>query len=174
MRLDAVIAALHQDDFPHVASTNKGAYSLKTIRRITAIILTGSLVLASARPSRSQVQALVAPAVCATGVGCVLLGAVTVGGIVYYIWQNQQTGHRYRASADGTVFRSEGNYNEPGKVEIHFATSPEGYRNMLRRFRNEGRSLTLKIRRVGGPLPFKCIFEGSDAEAGYYDDRRSR
>jgi hypothetical protein len=46
-------------------------------------------------PAHAQVEIL-APAICSTGVGCVLLGTVVIGGIGYYLWKNNQTGEEYR------------------------------------------------------------------------------
>lgn len=70
--------------------------SLKpTLRRTTAIAAAVALTFSTAKPARSQAQLLL-PAACATGVGCVLVGTVVVAGIVYYVWQNNQTGQQYR------------------------------------------------------------------------------
>lgn len=44
-----------------------------------------------------------APAICATGVGCVLLGTVVVGGSVAYVWQNG--GQRFVTNAVGNILR---------------------------------------------------------------------
>jgi hypothetical protein len=50
---------------------------------------------------------------------------------------------------------------------------------MAERFRREGRRIRLvEARRVrnaardGGVIQYLCIFEGPDAEAGYYNDSR--
>lgn len=70
------------------------------------------------------------------------------------------------------AFQSE-NHNIPGQVEIHNAATEEGCRDMARRFKREGRRLTLrKIEFVGGQLPFKCEFVGEDATDNYYGDDR--
>lgn len=45
--------------------------------------------------ANSNPAALVAPAACATGVGCILIGVAVVGGAAYYVWQsNQKTPRR--------------------------------------------------------------------------------
>ncbi|HTL88238.1 MAG TPA: hypothetical protein VL134_02480, partial [Leptolyngbya sp.] len=64
---------------------------MKRIQSVIAIGLVGSFAFSTAKPAQSQAQVL-APAVCATGVGCVLIGVATVGGIAYWVWQNNQTG----------------------------------------------------------------------------------
>jgi hypothetical protein len=62
-----------------------------------AIALTVSLSLAFTAPiqTRANPAVLAAPAICATGIGCVLLGTVIIGGIAYYAWQNSQTQEKY-------------------------------------------------------------------------------
>lgn len=39
--------------------------------------------------------AIVAPALCSTGVGCVFVGIAVIGTIGYAVWQNTQTGERH-------------------------------------------------------------------------------
>ncbi|BAY58531.1 hypothetical protein NIES2135_54040 [Leptolyngbya boryana NIES-2135] len=63
--------------------------------------------------------------------------------------------------------------NIPGQREVHYAATEQGCQDMARRFKNEGRQLRLrKTERVGGPLSWKCVFEGSDATDNYYGDDR--
>ncbi|BAY55288.1 hypothetical protein NIES2135_21110 [Leptolyngbya boryana NIES-2135] len=53
-----------------------------------AIALTLSLSAVTFQPREARSNpALVAPAACATGVGCVLVGVAVVGGLAYYVWQ---------------------------------------------------------------------------------------
>ena len=49
-----------------------------------------------ATPARANPALVAAPAICATGVGCILVGTVVVAGVAYYVWQNSQTGEEYR------------------------------------------------------------------------------
>lgn len=67
---------------------------MSKIGRIVAI----ALALSIGMPTKTQANpaAALAPAICATGVGCVLLGTVVIGGIAYYVWQNSQTGEEYK------------------------------------------------------------------------------
>jgi hypothetical protein len=75
---------------------------MSKIQPIRARCLAGAISLMSAialpqfspPPAQAQVEIL-APAICSTGIGCVLLGTVVIGGIGYYVWQNSQTGDRY-------------------------------------------------------------------------------
>jgi hypothetical protein len=64
--------------------------------------------------------------------------------------------------------------NIPGQQEVHGAVSESACYDMAHQFRKDGRTLRLKeVRFVGGTeLPYVCIFEGEDAESGYFDDRR--
>jgi hypothetical protein len=62
-----------------------------------AISLTSAIALPQFMPPPAQAQVeVLAPAICSTGVGCVLLGTVVIGGIAYYVWQNSQTGEEYQ------------------------------------------------------------------------------
>lgn len=67
---------------------------MKTISRITSIVLACNIFVSSI-PRAQANPALVAPTVCATGIGCVLVGTIVVGGIVYYVWRNSK-GKTYR------------------------------------------------------------------------------
>jgi len=62
--------------------------------------------------------------------------------------------------------------NVPGEREVHAAGSEEDCYKMLKRFKAEGRDLKLRVEFSTGELPVRCIFEGADAEAEYYRDRR--
>lgn len=55
------------------------------------------------KPAQSNPAAL-APALCATGVGCALVGTVVIGGGLYYIWE-YQGGKQLAADAAGNVLR---------------------------------------------------------------------
>ncbi|NJL41597.1 MAG: hypothetical protein HC899_36585 [Leptolyngbyaceae cyanobacterium SM1_4_3] len=46
-------------------------------------------------PAKANPALVAAPAICATGVGCILVGTVVVAGVAYYVWQNSQTGEEY-------------------------------------------------------------------------------
>jgi hypothetical protein len=65
---------------------------------------------------------------------------------------------------------------EDGVRELHAVTSADLCNRMAERFKREGRKVELvDIQRNPNPgamLPFLCIFEGEDAKAGYYNDRR--
>lgn len=67
---------------------------MKRIRSLIAVALAGSLSISIAKPARSQAQVL-APALCSTGIGCVLVGTAIVGGILVYVWQNNHTNTTY-------------------------------------------------------------------------------
>lgn len=66
---------------------------------------------------------------------------------------------------------------DPGNVEGQQETHAVSDRNdcdaMARKFRKQGRRIQLVERRyVGGQLRYLCIFEGEDAQPGYFDDNR--
>lgn len=72
-------------------------------RKALAVMLVSSFALGSIKPAQSNPAAL-APALCATGVGCVLLGTVAIAGGVYYVWEFQG-GKRVAADAAGRIMR---------------------------------------------------------------------
>ncbi len=63
--------------------------------------------------------------------------------------------------------------NVEGQRETHAVSNRTDCDKMLKNFRQQGRRLRLVERRfVGGQLPYLCIFEGVDAQPGYFDDNR--
>jgi hypothetical protein len=72
------------------------------MRKPLSILLSASLLLGSI-PKASANPALVAPAACATGVGCFVVGTIIVGGAIAYVWQNG--GQKLVATASGKVLR---------------------------------------------------------------------
>lgn len=68
-------------------------------------------------------------------------------------------------------------YNEPGQIEVHGAVKSTDCYEMEKRFKAQGRNIRLaKIKRndigTGGVLQWMCIFEGDDAQTGWFEDRR--
>ncbi len=68
--------------------------------------------------------------------------------------------------------------NIPGKQETHAVMNESDCYDMANQFKKMGRKLTLSrvINNSNSNLDLKyiCIFEGSDAATGYFDDRRSQ
>lgn len=61
------------------------------MRKLVAVSLVFAIAIAPLRKTEASPTALpVAPAICATGVGCVLLGVTVVGGFVYYVWRTSK------------------------------------------------------------------------------------
>jgi hypothetical protein len=64
--------------------------------RLSAVALIVAIASPQVIPQKADAQAeLLIPAVCATGIGCVLLGTIVIGGVAYLIWQNTETGSEY-------------------------------------------------------------------------------
>jgi hypothetical protein len=104
---------------------------LKRIQRITAIAVTASLLVVTApKPVRSQVQFL-APAACATGVGCVLIGVVTAVGVGYFLWQDADDGEEHRIQLPSSThiedaeeeIEAMGNNTSSGRVVVATSAS---------------------------------------------------
>lgn len=73
-------------------------------QKALAVMLASSLALnVSAKPVRSNPAAL-APVLCATGAGCLLVGTIAVAGGLYYVWEFGG-GKRVAADAAGNILR---------------------------------------------------------------------
>ncbi len=69
--------------------------NLKSIlARLTAISIVVSTIGYST-PVKSNPTAIIAPALCSTGAGCIFLGIVAVGGVAYYVWQHNNSGQQF-------------------------------------------------------------------------------
>ncbi len=66
--------------------------------------------------------------------------------------------------------------NEPGVQELHGVVNQRDCYDMERNFRRQGRRIKLvgtqKSTNPGAVLRWMCIFQGEDAETGWYDERR--
>ena len=71
--------------------------------------------------------------------------------------------------------QSQPQYNAPG-VELHGATTEANCYKMEKTFKQQGRNLKLtRVNRTNNPgavLRFLCVFEGIDAQAGWFDEKR--
>lgn len=54
----------------------------------------------------------VAPAICATGIGCIFLGTTVIGGILYYIWETSD-GKKVRTRVKRTPKKTGTTYSRP-------------------------------------------------------------
>ncbi len=63
-------------------------------RRIALALLPAVLITLKPTEARSN-PAIIAPAACATGVGCIAVGIVFIGTVGYLVWQSQSTGKMY-------------------------------------------------------------------------------
>ncbi|PZV09158.1 MAG: hypothetical protein DCF22_18930 [Leptolyngbya sp.] len=72
--------------------------------------------------------------------------------------------------------QSQPNHNQEGQTEIHGATTRENCRKMEQTFKRQGRKVQLvDMRRSTNPgaaLEWVCVFQGTDAQAGWFDERR--
>jgi hypothetical protein len=68
------------------------------LKKILAQLTTIPIVVATIGypiPAKSNPAVMIAPALCSTGVGCLFLGVVVIGGISYHLWQHNGTGQQY-------------------------------------------------------------------------------
>jgi hypothetical protein len=74
---------------------------------------------------------------------------------------------------------NDGDYNQPGKREVHYVATREDCDRMARRFELQGRKISLVEKSINNlptgkinPLKWKCVFEGEDAGDSTFDDHR--
>ena len=69
---------------------------IRKFRRRIALVSIAAICAVTLQPKEARSQAqLLAPALCSTGVGCILVGVATVGGIAYWVWQSRDTGKQH-------------------------------------------------------------------------------
>lgn len=73
-------------------------------KKVLAAMLATSVTLSIQFKPVQGNPAILAPTLCATGVGCVLVGTVAIGGGLYYVWEFQG-GKQLAADAAGNVLR---------------------------------------------------------------------
>ena len=160
------------------------------MKKLVALALTACFApIALPQNSRAQVaEGAIGASACAASVGCgVVMGAVVLGGVSYYVLNSN--GRKYRVHPSNMEIhrypqpqarptprgdmRSAG-YNEPGKVETHAVTTADLCKKMEQKFLMQGRRLKLhRIRRTATPgLRYDCEFIGPDAVEGWFHDRR--
>ncbi|MGG6265026.1 hypothetical protein ACQ4M3_03030 [Leptolyngbya sp. AN03gr2] len=73
----------------------KQSFKVDRLLTLSIALLTVSTSLVPYIKKADANPAVAAPLLCSTGVGCIFVGVATIGGIVYYVWQNQATGVRH-------------------------------------------------------------------------------
>jgi hypothetical protein len=143
-----------------------------TIKTSITLLLSGlaiALSIVMPRPNAARANPVIPAAIsaCISNPTC-LATVVTIGGVAY--WEVRE-GFNIRHIPLAPMLRDPANV--PGKRETHAVANSGICDEMLRNFQRQGRRLKLVERRyVGGQLPYLCIFEGADAQPGYYDDNR--
>lgn len=104
--------------------------------------------------------------------GSGLIGLLLVAAVLVLVLQN----HRRDLSAPLPITSNDDPYAEirdiPGQLETHGVTQPGQCDRMEQRFKAEGRRIRLvrkvRNRNPGATLRWICVFEGPDADPGYY------
>jgi len=147
-------------------------------KRLIAIALMTCFAPAIAQqPSDAQVvESMVGGSACAASVGCgVVVGIVVLGGVAYYVLNAK--GRKYRVSPMEVHAQPIPQAGPRPRAfyaqEQHGAASEGSCYKMAQRFQRAGRRVKLvRTERnnlgVGGVLTWKCIFEGEDAQPGWY------
>ncbi|MDF5728918.1 MAG: hypothetical protein PUP92_13050 [Rhizonema sp. PD38] len=119
-------------------------------------VLAFSMTATSLKPNKARANPIVAPAICfgTGGVGCVIIGTVVIGGIIYYVWQNTRTKKTYKATAAGRLFTHSGDeqqYNVGRVVTRGMVRSLRECEEEARRFEREHGGVweTLPLARTG-------------------------
>lgn len=127
--------------------------NLKSIlARLTAISIVVSTIGYST-PVKSNPTAIIAPALCSTGAGCIFLGIVAVGGVAYYVWQHNNSGQQFYSPIVDN--ENPGGW-EVGKTMTVF--DPNRCREIAQR---ENKNLIKILRKedVSGGVYYVCVFK---------------
>jgi hypothetical protein len=92
---------------------------------------------------------------------------------IYRNWNRIRENQRQR---EGNTRERRMQGNQEGQQEIHGAVNESDCHRMERNFRRQGRRVRLvDVRRTNNPgavLRFMCVFQGEDASAGWFDEKR--
>jgi hypothetical protein len=149
-------------------------------QKIIAIALSLFCVPVLPQNCRAQVvESVIGGSACAASVGCgVIVGIVFLGGVGYYVLN--ANGRKFRVHPTQMEIHARP-IVQPGpkpsafyaKQERHGAVRASDCNKMAERFRRAGRRVRL-VRvipndvGVGGVLRVVCLFEGEDAQEGWY------
>lgn len=70
---------------------------------LTISFLVSSLIIYPFKATKANPAVLAPLGLCSTGVGCVLVGVVLIGGVSYYVWK--QSSRRILSSSIGSIYR---------------------------------------------------------------------
>lgn len=133
-------------------------------KRVLAVMLASSFTLGiQGKPVQSNPVAL-APALCATGAGCFLVGTVVIGGALYYVWK-YGGGKQVAADAAGNIMRiledpevSDGEWEDP----LNTANYEVARKTCNQIARRHGAEL-IEIRRHPATGKLTCVFRGGNS-----------
>ncbi len=148
--------------------SNQGALLLKRIQQLTAIALFTSITLPVDPPAQAQsVPAAVAACTAQPEICSVVVAGV---GAWYILWRHHMT--ELCTWGGCKVLQRPPRAEMRANREEHGAATRQGCAAMAARFKKAGRKVRLvdiqPLPGLGTILKFKCIFEGEDAEPGWY------
>ncbi|WP_062288944.1 hypothetical protein [Nostoc piscinale] len=135
------------------------------MKRFTSLVLVGAISISclSPRPSQANPAVLAPAAFCAgtAGVGCVLIGVATVGGIGYYFWSHRKGKKTYaiQSTQDGQVFATW----DTEKENRHTVYGDESTCQKMGKNRGFGRLIKV-IPESRGQVT--CVFQGKQTNFG--------
>lgn len=129
-------------------------------KRVLAMMLASSFVVGiQPKPAQPNPTAL-APALCATGVGCVLVGTVAVGGALYYVWE-YGGGKKLAADAAGNIMQMiEDPDNPDGEWEDPLNTKNRTKAEDICKRRAQSLGANYRLRQDPATRLWICVFNG--------------
>lgn len=134
-----------------------GRDEFSTVNKVPISISVGDS--AKANPALAPL----APAICATGAGCVVLLTVTVTGVItYYVWQHRSNNKRILADKSGnSVLKKYEDFiddNDP-RYQGKDATQANSPQECSQIAKNLGRELLGTVKKdKGGVISWVCVF----------------
>lgn len=129
-------------------------------KRVLAVVLATSVTFGIQPKSAQSNPAVLAPALCATGVGCVLIGTVAIGGGLYYVWEFQG-GKQLAADAAGNVLRMLVDPEDPDGVwEDPLNTKNRTKAEDICRRRAQSLGASYRLRQDPATRLWICVFTG--------------
>lgn len=134
-------------------------------QKALAVMLASTFVVGvQPKSAQSNPAAALAPALCSTGVGCLLVGTVVIGGGLYYVWE-YGGGKKVAADAAGNIMRMLDDPDNPdGEWEDPLDTrNEEVARKVCKRTAQNTGAKLIRIDRHPVTRRLICVFQGGNS-----------
>jgi hypothetical protein len=135
------------------------------MKRLISALLVVSISASIAKPVKANPAVLAPVAFCAgtAGVGCILVGVATVGGIAYYFWRKQEGKKTYfiQSTGDGTAIA----HWDTEKENRHWIFTG-GEKQCRKMAKNQGRKYKIFIPSGADDGSGICVMHGEQTNYG--------